>query len=151
MLHIPPIFTKLRNFPPIYVFFIPPYFEHDAFTHHALCLLDASESRFLYRLSPLSPVVQSSVFNRLSLVLIGCFRILPASPRNRNRKLEISTASTNTKSREPAYSQALIQSKIDKYSCQNPKSHGDRRSDGYGGWCLKLRRGGRHEEEDEPE
>jgi len=30
----------------------------------------------------------------------------------RNRKLEISTAPTKAKSREPAYSQALIQNKI---------------------------------------
>ena len=31
----------------------------------------------------------------------------------RNRNLEISTARTKAKSREPAYSQALIQNKID--------------------------------------
>ena len=34
--------------------------------------------------------------------------------RNRNRKLNISTAPTKARSREPAYSQALIQNKIDR-------------------------------------
>src|SRR6218665_356640 len=33
---------------------------------------------------------------------------------NRNRNLEISTTPTKAKSREPAYSQALFQNKIDK-------------------------------------
>ena len=32
----------------------------------------------------------------------------------RNRKLDISTAPTKARSREPAYSQALIQNKIDR-------------------------------------
>ena len=32
---------------------------------------------------------------------------------------------------------------------QDPKSQGRRQSDGYGGWCLELRLGGRYEEEDE--
>ena len=34
--------------------------------------------------------------------------------RNRNRKFEISTEPTKAKSRETAYSQALIQNKIDR-------------------------------------
>ena len=34
--------------------------------------------------------------------------------RNRNRKLEISRAPTKAKSREPAYSQALNQNRIDR-------------------------------------
>ena len=34
--------------------------------------------------------------------------------RNRNRKLDISTAPTKAKSREPAYSQALNQNRIDR-------------------------------------
>ena len=33
---------------------------------------------------------------------------------NRNRELDISTASTKARPREPAYSQALIQNKIDR-------------------------------------
>ena len=53
--------------------------------------------------------------------------------RNHNRKLEISTASTKAKSREPAYSQKLIQSKIDSGS--DPESLAGRESDGYGGRC----------------
>src|SRR6218665_2942720 len=31
-------------------------------------------------------------------------------------------------------------------SGQDPKSQAGRQSDGYGGWCLELRRGGRHVE-----
>ena len=34
--------------------------------------------------------------------------------RNRNRKLQISTAPTRAKLQEPAYSQALIENKIDR-------------------------------------
>jgi len=34
--------------------------------------------------------------------------------RNHNRKLEISRVPTKVKSREPAYSQALVQTKIDR-------------------------------------
>ena len=34
-------------------------------------------------------------------------------------------------------------------SGQDPKSQAGRQSDGYGGWCLELRRGGRHVDEDE--
>src|SRR6218665_502191 len=33
-------------------------------------------------------------------------------------------------------------------SGQDPESHAGRQSDGYGGWCLELRRGGRYEEDD---
>jgi len=40
--------------------------------------------------------------------------IIIISNHNHDRKLEISTASTKAKSREPAYSQALVQNKIDK-------------------------------------
>ena len=48
---------------------------------------------------------------------------------NRNRNLEIYTASMKAKSREPAYSQALNPNKIDRHSIGSV--------DGYGGWCLK--------------
>jgi len=41
---------------------------------------------------------------------------------NRNRKLEISTAPTTAKSREPAYSQALVQSKIDRQGVRSRES-----------------------------
>ena len=61
---------------------------------------------------------------------------------NRNGKLKISIASTKAKSREPAYSQALVQNKtIGSWSY--PESQAGRQSDGYGGWCLELRWGGR--------
>ena len=59
----------------------------------------------------------------------------------RNRKLEISTAPTKVKSREPAYSQALVQTKIDRQRVRSRESgrEGGRQSDGYGGWCLDRR------------
>ena len=60
----------------------------------------------------------------------------------RNSKLDISTAPTKVRSREPAYSQALIQTKSIG-SGSDPESQADRQSDGYGEWCLELRRGGR--------
>jgi len=47
---------------------------------------------------------------------------------NRNRKLKISTAPTNSKSWEPAYSQALIQNKIDR---QRVRSRESGRQSGY--------------------
>jgi len=58
-----------------------------------------------------------------------------------NRKLEISTAPTKAKSREPAYSQALVQNKIDRHRVRFRElgRQAGRRSDGYGGWCLELR------------
>ena len=69
---------------------------------------------------------------------------------NHNRKLEISRASTKGKSREPAYSRALNQNKIYRLgSGQDPESQAGRQSDGFGGWCLELRHGGRYEEVDE--
>ena len=39
--------------------------------------------------------------------------LAPFRSRNRNCKLEVSTAPTKAKSREPAYSQALVQINID--------------------------------------
>jgi len=51
--------------------------------------------------------------------------------RNRNRKIVISKAPTKVKSREPAYSQALIQKKIDRQRVRSRES--GRQSDGYGG------------------
>src|SRR6218665_3121539 len=33
-------------------------------------------------------------------------------------------------------------------SDQDPDSQAGRQSDGYGGWCLELRRGGRYKEDD---
>src|SRR6218665_2293338 len=66
---------------------------------------------------------------------------------NRNRKLLISRAPTKAKSQEPAYSQALNQNKIDRKRSRSRES--GRQTDGYGGWCLELRRGGRHGDDDE--
>ena len=68
--------------------------------------------------------------------------------RNRNRKLLISRAPTKAKSQEPAYSQALNQNKTDRQQSRSRESgrQADRQSDGYGGWCLDLRRGGRYVE-----
>ena len=59
--------------------------------------------------------------------------------RNFNRKLEIYTSPTKAKSRETAYSQALIQNKIDRQRVRSSES--GRQSDGYGGQYLELRRG----------
>ena len=60
--------------------------------------------------------------------------------QNRNRKLNISTAPTKTRSREPAYSQALIQNKIDRQRVRYRESgrQEESQSDGYGGWCNLL-------------
>ena len=41
---------------------------------------------------------------------------------NRNRKLEISTAPIKAKSREPTYSQALVQDKIDRQRVRSRES-----------------------------
>jgi len=53
-------------------------------------------------------------------------------------------------SQEPAYSQApIIKTKLIG-SGQDPESQAGRQSDdGYGGWCLELRRGGRYGKDDE--
>src|SRR6218665_1263529 len=53
------------------------------------------------------------------------------------RELQISRVPTKAKSREPAYSQALSQNKIDRQQSK-PREAG-RQSDGYGGWCFELR------------
>jgi len=55
---------------------------------------------------------------------------------------------TQAKSQEPAYSQALNKTKSIG-SRSNPESQAGRQSDGYGGWCLELRRGGKYGEDDE--
>jgi len=49
-MHIPPISKKIINFTSLFVQFtflcliyipsLPPYFDHDAFTHHAIYILD---------------------------------------------------------------------------------------------------------------
>jgi len=63
--------------------------------------------------------------------------------RTCNRNLEISRAPTKAKLRELAYSQALLYKTISIGSGSDPESQADRQSDGYGGWCLMLSRGGR--------
>jgi len=42
--------------------------------------------------------------------------------RNRNSKLDVNTAPTKARSREPAYSQALIQTKIDRQRVRSRES-----------------------------
>src|SRR6218665_431162 len=51
------------------------------------------------------------------------------------RKLDISTAPTKARSRKPAYSQALIQNKIDRHGSDPESQAGRQSSDWYGGWC----------------
>ena len=63
---------------------------------------------------------------------------------NRNRKLQISRA----KSRDQLIHKRLTRTKLIG-SSKNPESQAGRQSDGYGGWCLELRWGGRYGEEDE--
>jgi len=48
--------------------------------------------------------------------------------RNRNCKLQISTAPTKAKSREPAYSQALIQNKIARQRARSRESQAHRQT-----------------------
>ena len=68
--------------------------------------------------------------------------------RNRNRNLETSTAPTKAKSREPAYSQALNQNKIDRQRVKSGES--GRQIDGRLRWVMfriemtrdVMRRGG---------
>jgi len=56
---------------------------------------------------------------------------------NRNRKLKTSTAPTKAKSWEPAYSQALVQSKIDRQRVRSRES-GRQTVRRYGEWYLEL-------------
>jgi|SRR6218665_2378261 len=66
--------------------------------------------------------------------------------RTRNRKLEISTA----KLQKPSRGNQLIHRRLSKtksIGCwSDPQSRAGRQSDGYGGWRLELRRGGRYRE-----
>jgi len=55
---------------------------------------------------------------------------------NRNRKLEISTAPTKAKSREPAYSQALIQNKIGRQRVRSRDSGRQAGSQTAIGWMV---------------
>jgi len=65
----------------------------------------------------------------VSQFLRGCTPGLPPEVyAYRNHKLEISTTPTKAKSREPAYSQALILNKVDRQRVRS------RQSDGYGVW-----------------
>jgi len=44
-------FSKIFKFPPLFLFFSFfgfPYFDHDAFTHHAFHVLDASEGFHIF-------------------------------------------------------------------------------------------------------
>jgi len=65
---------------------------------------------------------------------------LYANDANVIHKLEISTAPTQARLREPAYSQELKQNKIDRQWVKIQRvRQADRQPDGYGGWYLKLR------------
>ena len=59
---------------------------------------------------------------------------VPKTNRNRNRNLETSTAPTKAKSREPAYSQALNQNKIDRQRVKSGES--GRQIDGRLRWVM---------------
>jgi len=69
------------------------------------------------------------------------------SHRNRNRKLLISRFLERPQKRSRR--NQLIHNRLTKTksigSGQDPESQTGRQSDGYGGWCLELRRGGRYE------
>src|SRR6218665_2519469 len=58
----------------------------------------------------------------VSATLLGVPLSTADALRNRNRKLDISTALTKEKSWEPAYSQALVQSKIDRQRIRSTES-----------------------------
>jgi len=58
------------------------------------------------------------------------------SQSNRNHKLKISKAPQKPKLWEPAYSQVLVQNKIDRQQVRSREP--GRQSDDYGGWCLEL-------------
>jgi len=66
---------------------------------------------------------------------------IPGYATDRNRKLDISTEPKKSKSREPAAFQNKIDRQIGRES--DLEIQAGRQSDGYGGWCLELRRGGR--------
>ena len=65
--------------------------------------------------------------------------------RNCNRKLDISTAPTKARSREPAYSQALILNKIDRQRVKSRES-ASQTAMVYGVWSWDVE-GGREEED----
>src|SRR6218665_3279889 len=70
-------------------------------------------NRFLgIRAKTLQPVYQ----------FLGSTGLKPICFLNRNRKLEISTAPTKAKSREPAYSHALVQNKIGRQRVKSKES-----------------------------
>jgi len=68
--------------------------------------------------------------------ILDQYNIRPLFGLQRNRKLEISSVPAKAKSWEPAYSQVLIQSKIDRQRVRSRVSgrQAGRQSDGYG-WC----------------
>src|SRR6218665_1818811 len=85
-----------------------------------------------------------SLDKRVNRVVVQLFGLSPTRNRNRNRKLEISTALTKAKSRNQ-----LIQRRLSKRksigSGSDLESQAGRQSDGYGEWCLELRREGGRE------
>ena len=65
----------------------------------------------------------------------------PNTYRYHHSNLKIFTALTKKKSREPAYSQALNQTKFDRQRSTSRESgrQAGRQSDSYGGWCFQFR------------
>jgi len=58
----PRIFIRLTFFGLIYPFFTSPYFDHDAFTHHAIHVLDApGDNDQLLKLSDTSSIARSQL------------------------------------------------------------------------------------------
>src|SRR6218665_3671822 len=67
--------------------------------------------------------------------------------RNRNRNLIVNSRFLVRPQKRSRRIQ-LIRKIKSIGSGQDPESQAGRQSDGYGGWCLELRRGGRYEEDD---
>src|SRR6218665_1855684 len=78
------------------------------------------------------------------------YKLVSTEYRNRNRKLSISRTPTKRSRGNQLILRRLTRTKSIG-SGQNPENQAGTQSDGYGGWCLELRWGGRYGEEDEPE
>src|SRR6218665_1388994 len=102
--------------------------------------------KFLYTVTSKNLLLKSLLFlfintssevdysrNRIAIVIV-IFRCLERPQKRSRRNQLIHRRLTKTKSIS---------------SGQDPKSQAGRHSDGYGGWCLELRRGGRYGEDDE--
>ena len=79
---------------------LAPYFDSDAFTHHALRTGHSWQDQSYGASIILKAYEASLLFVKILFV------------RNRDRKLEMYPALTKPKLQEPAYSQVLVQNKI---------------------------------------